>query len=253
MYRKTQIELIESSIIYLKYIVEMGYQIDVQIVNPDTLEWEYSLERVNSVTAALRTDQFSVDDDAGAIVLNMALMGKKAIIIYYTEGKINPFYASSNLHTFIAKVLKWSENRIIDGCYIHWDYISCGDDSPQKKIKEGSFVYDGRYYVYKGGYFDIRNYAPPTVIDNYRAYKFFINAEIISSYVDNRQSLLQQIGIIHSDSIYPTINEAKADLMGVYKNQYNSISLDICNMFIKLNSAREYDIWISYPSENRTL
>lgn len=251
MYRKLQIDTVQSSIIYLKYVVDMGSTVTVQLVDPITKQALYNLERVNSVTAAIRTDQFVVDEDINAIVINLANRGKTVLITYYTDGTQNPFYASSNLHTFISKVLKWTDNRLVDGLYLYWD--DCDRSNPVKKIKEGSFVYDGSFYVYQGGIFDIRDYAPPTVIGYYRGYRIFINQEIIQSYLNTPASMLTQVGIITSSATHTAMDSAKLDVMTLYDSMYNSEPLDIAFVYIRLNDSREYDIWVEYPKEQRTL
>jgi len=252
LFRKLQIETIESSIIYLKYVVDAASQVTVQVVNPITLELEYELERVNSISTALRSDQFVVDEDVSAILVNLALEGKKVVITYYTDGQINPFYASSNLHTFISKVLKWTSNRIVDGLYVYWDYKDC-NDKPIKKIKAGSFVYNGLFHIYGGGVFDIRDWAPPTIVNAYRGYMFFINDEILTSHLDNRTNILQELGILTSDSMHDTVDAAKLDVMTKYDRIYSSEPLVICYGYVLLNGQRQYDYWFEYPPENRTL
>ena len=252
MYRKLQIETVDSAIIYLKYVVDITSDITVQVVNPANMQLEYELERVNTISTALKPNQFVVDGDTNSIILNYALEGKKIVIIYYTDGKINPFYASSNLHTFIAKVIKWTSNRIVDGLYIYWDYEDC-NDSPIKKIKEGSFVYNGLYHIYRGGVFDIRDWAPPTVVNMVRGYKFFINDEIIQSYLDNPTNMLTKLGILSSDEMYQQFDAAKLDVMNKYRRIYNSDPLTICYGYCVLNQNGGYDFWFEYPSEMRTL
>ena len=252
MFRKLQVETIESSIIYLKYVVDISAEIVVQVVNPTSLELEYQLERVNSISTALKTNQFVVDEDTNAIIVNLALAGKKVIINYYSDGQINPFYASSNLHTFISKVLKWTSNRIVDGLYVYWDYDDC-DDQPIKHIKSGSFVYNGLYHIYRGGVFDIRSYAPPTVVNMIRGYQLFINDEILESHLDNRINILNEVGILTSDDQHDHLDAAKLDVMNKYKRIYTSDPLNICYAYCLLNQERKYEFWFEYPPEQRTL
>ena len=252
MYRKVQIETVESAIIYLRYVVDITSVVDVWVINPITLEFEYPLHRVNSVSTALQPDQFVVDEDSNAILLNLTLRGKKIAITYYSDGSINPFYASSNLHTFIAKVLKWTANRIVDGLYIYWDYNEC-NDSPLKHIKEGSFVYNGLYHIYQGGVFDVRQWAPPTVVNMIRGYRFFINDELIQTRLNRQTNILQEVGILTSDEQHETFDAAKLDVMTKYERIYKSQPLDICFAYILLDQNQKFQFWFEYPPEQRTL
>jgi len=252
MYRKLQIVEITSSIIFLKYVVDLGSIITVSEVDPITHELIYNYERVNTVTAAMRTDQFTVDEDLSAVVVSLANKGKTIAITYYTDGTQNPYYASSNLNLFIEKVLSWTDNRICDGLYVYWNQYR-PEDEYVKHIKPGSFIYDGNFYVYGGEDFNIRDYAPPTRIGYCRCYKMFINNEILESYVDMQVKLLTRIGIITSSDMYAKFDEAKLDTMGTYDNMYQSQPLDICYMYVVLNEERDYDIWIEYPQGARTL
>ena len=256
MYRKFQIETIESSYIFLRYVVDPTATVTVQLINPATGLTEYTLSRT-SMSTALKPDQFAVDDEMSAVIVSLALRGKTALIFYYTDGTRNPYYAASNLHQFITKVLSWTENRIVDGLFLYWESCESADDTgevpPVLKIKEGSFVYDGTYYTYSGELWDIRKYAPPTVKGHYRAYRLFINREVLDSRLNKQYSALTQIGVIHSKLTYEDIGQAKLDVDSVYEELYSSEPIDIAYMYVLLTDNRKFNVWIRYPKEARTL
>lgn len=249
MLKKEEVVLVSSPVTYLRYTLahdnvtafEHSYTLHEDIVE---------MERIHSLSISLFNSQFAVDTDLSAAFVAPSLVGKYVRFVYYTEGELNPFYASSNLHKFIEQVLKWTSNRIAEGLYLHWK--AC-DPAYMRIINEGSFVYENRFIVYPGGKFDIRQHAPPTVKGTYKAYHMFVNQEIIDGYLDRQSQLLRQIGILSSSTQHSSIDAAKLDVMTKYTSMYKSSALTVCYVYIRLNQDFSYDIRIEYPTASRTL
>jgi hypothetical protein len=249
MYRKEEIVLVGSPIIYARYVLAHD--------NVTFFSYDYSLnqdilpmERVNTLSMSLFNNQFSVDEDKSAFFIAPSIVGTWVRMIYYTEGDQNPFYASSNLHKFITQVLKWTSSRISEGIYLYWE--PC-DPVHKKLINEGSFVYENQFYVYHGGVFDIKMQAPPTLRNTYKCYYLFINQEILDSYLDRQSRMLSEIGILPSSTSHLTLDAAKLDVLTRYTNMYDSEPLEVAFVHIQLNDQLSYNVWIEYPTTSRTL
>lgn len=249
MYRKDEIVLVDSPVIYLRYILSTD--------NVSAYTYDYSkqeeltkLDRVYTLSVSLFNNQFSVDDDKGAIFCAPSVVGHYVKFTYYTEGEQNPFYASSNLHAFISQILRWTANRISEGIYLTSEHCSSHN---MRTIQPGSFVHENQFYAYPGGVFDVRQVSPPTLVDKFKAYYLFINNEIISDRVDKQERLLVDIGILPSSTMHDDVGSAKLDVQGRYATEYTSTPIEIAYVFVQLLSSFEYDIWIEYPPKSRTL
>ena len=249
VYVKEEKVLIDSPVTYLKFILaddvvsifEYDYttQTDVQ-----------ELERVYTLTISLFNNQFSVDIDKGAVYIAPSIIGKYVRIVYHSEGELNPFYASSNLHEFITQVLRWTSNRVAEGIYL--TYHNC-DERYVRVIEPGSFVYEGQFGVFPGNIFDIRQHAPPTVKGQYKAYYMYINSSTIADYSNPQDQVLANISIIASSTMHDAIDSAKLDVQALYAEQNDSTAIEICYVYVLLLDSFEYDIWVEYPPESRTL
>lgn len=250
MYKKEEIVIISSPVTYLRYTLTNNINVKVyqydNILQKDVLE----LQKVFSLSISLFNTQYAVDVDKSCIYIAPSLIGKHIRIEYYSEGAQNPFYASSNLHKFITQVLKWTSNRISEGLYLHWQ--KC-DPAYMRIINEGSVIYENRFIVYPGGVFDIRQQSPPTIKGTYKAYKIFINLEIIQSFMDKQTQMLSKIGILSSSVAHPSIDKAKLDVMTRYTTLYESEALVICYVYIMLREDYGYELYVEYPPEYRTL
>ncbi len=249
MLRKEEKVLVDAPVMYLKYITATD-AVDAFIYDYSMQTDVQELERVYTLTISLFNNQFSVDEDVGAIYFAPAIIGQYVRIVYYTEGELNPFYASSNLHAFISQVLKWTSNRVSEGIYL--TSHRC-DPSYARMIEPGSFVYDGQFGVYPGELFDIRQHSPPTIKNTFKAYYFYINADTVSQYKYNQDQVLSQISILTSTTMHDTIGNAKLDVDALYTSTHDSDPIKICYVYIKLLESFAYDIWVEYPQESRTL
>jgi hypothetical protein len=249
MFRKEEVVLVGSPIVYMRYIMAHD-NVQMFLYNYSLKEDILEMERVNTLSSSLFNNQFAVDEDTSSTFVAPSTIGQWIRVVYYSEGKQNPFYASSNLHKFIEQVLRWTANRISEGIYLYW--APC--DPPWKRIiNEGSFVYENQFYVYNGGLFDIRQHAPPTTKRRFKAYYLFINQEIISSYLDGQSQILSQIGILPSSTSHDTVDSAKLDVLTRYQNMYESEPLEVALIYIQLSDSLEYNVWIEYPPATRTL
>ena len=250
MYRKEEIVILSSAVTYLKFTLAND--------NVSITTYDYSmqkditpLERINTLSASLFNSQFSVDDDHSAIFVSPSIVGQYVRITYYSEGRQNPYYASSNLYKFIDQVLRWTSNRIIDGLYLYWDESS--SDVNDKKLQPGSFVYDGQFYAYMGGKFHIRDYAPPMIKQTYKSYLLLINTECINSFLDVQGRLLKRLIVVASATSHDSIAGAKADVDSVTASRYTSQPLKVAYVHAYLTDTLRYETWIEYPIETRSL
>ena len=251
-YRKLQVTKVESTLVYLQYIISPGTDIYVTSVNTATGETEFTLTRVATPLQVLAEDQFTVDEDTSCVIVSPLCIGKTLYIVYYTDGKVNPYYASANLHTILAKILDWSTTRIISGLFLA--PVAC-DTEPNLRyeIVKGEFTYNGAYYVYPGEIWDVRAWSPPTTVGYTRGYFLFINEEILADYLDTQRSLLTKVGAIATPSVHKGIGNAYLELQSQYKNVYSSEPLPVAYIYVYLNTQRKYNVWIKYPKEGRSV
>jgi hypothetical protein len=250
MYRKEEIVLISSSVTYLKFVMcndNVSIFTYDQTLRRDILQ----LSRVNTLSVTLFNDQFSVDDDHSAVFVSPTVVGQYARIVYYSEGLQNPYYASSNLYQFIEQVLRWTSNRIVDGLFLYWD--DSLNDINEKLIRPGSFVYDGQFYAYKGGTFNIREQAPPMIRQTFKSYLLVINQEILESYLDVQGRMLTRVGVVSSATAHETSTESKADVDSVCENRYESQPLRVAYVHAYLTTSLTYETWIQYDNSFRSL
>lgn len=250
MYRKEEIVYVDSPILYLRFGLTND-NVSVWLYNTSLSEDVYSLDRVHTLSISLFNNQFAIDDDKNALFFSPSIVGNYVRIAYYSEGDQNPFYASSNLHQFITKVLAWSGNRIIDGLYIHW--TGCSNDISSKTIQAGSVIYNNQLYIYPGGTFDIKLHAPPTIRGTYRAYYLFVNEELLSDKLNRQTKIMSDIGILRSTVTHSSIDAAKLDVMSLYDSLYESEPLKVCFAFVLLTEENTYELWVEYPNDHRAL
>jgi len=249
MYTKEEIVLIDSPVVYLRYILATNV-VKAYIYDFSLKQDLQEMERVATLTISLFNSQFAVDEDKAAIYNAPSIVGKYVRFVYYSEGEQNPFYAASNLHVFINQVLKWTANRVSEGIYLTQQDCEC---THLRKIEPGSFVYENQFCVFPGESFDIRVQSPPTVKDKYKAYYLFINQEIISSFLNKQEQLLTKLGILTSSEMHDNIGSAKLDVLALYETTYNSSPIEIAFVYIRLNESFLYDLWVEYPIKSRTL
>jgi len=249
MYTKTEIVLISSPVTYLKYILASSI-VKASLYDNALHQVIQSLERISTLTVSLFNTQFAIDEDKCAVYVAPSIIGQYVQFVYYSEGAENPFYASSNLNAFITQVLKWTSNRISEGIYLTGSECNC---DYLRTIQPGSFVYEDQFYVYHGESFDIRIQSPPTIVNQFKAYYLFINQEIIETYLNNQEKILNRLGVITSSAMHDDNGSAKLDVLALYDNMYNSTPLQVAFVYIMLSDAMSYDVWIDYPSGSRTL
>ena len=249
MYRKEEIILVDSPVMYLRYIIATN--------NIHAFLYDYSLqkdlqelERVATLTISLFNSQYAVDIDKSSFYNAPSIIGKYVRIVYYSEGEQNPFHAASNLHAFITQVLRWTSNRISEGIYLTRQENEC---SNMRSIAPGSFVYENRFCIYPGEAFDIRMHSPPTVKDRFKAYYLFINQEHLDGFLSKQDQILTTIGVITSSTMHEEIGTAKLDVLALYQSMYNSTPIEVAFIYIKLTDTFAYDIWVEYPPKSRTL
>jgi hypothetical protein len=251
MYRKDKIRYISDSVVFLRYIVSPDADVHVYLYDNVNKRDLYQLSRTYTLSISLFVDQFSLDEDKSMIYLSPDIIGQHIRVEYYTEGMENPFFYGSSLNRFVSNMLRWMDTRIIDGLYVYWrDYE---EGYPIKRIRSGSFVYDGTFYTFPGGNFDIRRNAPPSIKGRFRSYLLFINDEILKSYVFYQNMMLNKVGVIHSSSVNSDMSITKEDVDSVYSSRYYSSPLKIAYIHVYLTDTMDYEIWIEYPSESRSM
>ena len=250
MYIQQEIVTASSIIIYLKYILATD-AVTISTYNYTTQTDVTSLTRVNTLSATLFDGQFSVDDDKSAIYICATAIGSYLHITYYTNGIQNPYYASSNLNQFINQVLRWTSNRIVDGIFLL--NTPGANDPNQKTIQPGSFVYNGQYYAYQGGIFNVRDYAPPMIKQTYKGYLLCICNEIIESWLDVQSQFLNRVGVVISSTSHSDMLSAKTDVDSVAATQYSSTIIEVAYVYAYLTKSLVYESWISYPNDFRSL
>ena len=251
MYIKEEILLIEEPIAYLRYYAVHGTLIQIYLYDNIKKEDVYQLTRVYSLHSSLFDDQFAFDEDKSLLYFSPTSISTYIRVVYYTEGKQSSFYIGGNLDQFLTKMLAWSESRIIDGLFVYW--LAHEEGNPIKHIKAGSFVYQGSFYAYPGGTFDIREQAPPTIKETFRSYLLFINQEWLSNYVYQQNKMLNQIGIIHSTATDHDMQVTLNDVNAAYDNLYESAALKIAYIHIYLMSSFDYEVWVDYPKDGRSI
>ena len=249
MYKKEEIVLVSSPVIYLRYILAVS-RVQAFLYDITTHADIQEMERVATLTISLFNNQFAIDEDKAAVFNAPSIIGKYVRFVYYSEGEENPFYASSNLHSFITQVLRWTSNRVSEGIYLTTKECDC---AYLRNIEPGSFVYENRFCVYPGEIFDIRLKSPPTIKNQFKAYYLFINQEIVETFLDQQEQILTKLGCITSSTMHDDTGAAKLDVLALYQAMYNSTPVQIAFVYIKLTESFSYDIWIEYPSSSRTL
>jgi hypothetical protein len=249
MYRKEEIRLVSSPVLYLRYILATS-NVQAFLYDSATHTDIQEMERVATLTVSLFNNQFAVDEDKASVFNAPSIVGKYVRFVYYSEGEENPFYASSNLHSFITQVLRWTSNRVSEGIYLTTKECDC---AYLRNIEPGSFVYENRFCVYPGEDFDVRLKSPPTIKEQFKAYYLFINQEIVETFLDQQEQILTKLGCITSSAMHDDTGSAKLDVLALYTAMYNSTPIQIAFVYIRLTESFSYDIWVEYPSSSRTL
>jgi len=250
MERVSQVIKVDAPVVYLRYALALDTMVSAWVYDVTTQADLYPLERVPMLNMTLVGNQFAVDDERSAIFLPAELVGSYIRVQYYTEGQINPFYVTSDLYTFVSKVIKWTSNRIVDGFFFYRE--QCDEESSLYRLAPGSFVYEGRFYAFAGQLFRIGDYAPPTLVGQVRAYVFYIDQDVLDSHLDRQLKLLMEVGILRS-AVYESFDEAKLDVMSQLEDVSDVHKIVVAYAYVTMNESRSYDMWIEYVDDDRTL
>jgi len=245
----SEITTIETPIYATKKIPTIGADTAVYLYDTILEVRKEELTRVNGRYNTLFETEYSVDLDKGQFYMSPSSIGKTYEFVFFTHGESNPYHLSSDINIYIRKILAWTETRICDGMYF-FRYAS--DEDYMWRVRGGSILYNSRLYIYPDSMFDVRYVSPPTVQNKFRCYQFFVNEDLISSYVDTKTKTLTTLGVLPSSGIYNSMNEAKTDVISRYTSLYESESLDIAFMYINILNG-DYRYWIEYPTEGRTI
>jgi hypothetical protein len=209
----------------------------------------FKYEQVSGLYNSLYINQFSVDVEKGIFYFNPSNINTYVRIEYYTSGDQNPFHISSNLMSYVTRIIQWSNSRIVDGLYF---YKGEFDSQEVFRLKGGSILYNGSLYVCKDLIMDFKDLASPTINNVFRCYYFFINEEILSNYLDEQTLILNSVGEIHSQMLYDTMRDAKNDVDKLYNDKYFSDPLGIAYVYLRI-TGRNYNFWINYVNDSRVL
>ena len=251
MERISQIIRVDSPLVFLRYQLTLDTMVQAWAYDYTEQRDLYELERVPLFNMNVGEGQFAVDDEHSAIYLNPAALGTYIRVSYYSDGEINPFFATSDLYLFVSKVLKWTSNRLVDGFFFYRE--ECDRETELYRLAPGSFVYNGQFYAFAGIDFRITDYAPPTVVGQCRGYLFYIDQDVINSHMDRQIKALLNVGLLRSSGTYATFGEAKLDVEAQLAEVSEYHRIIIAYMYVVMNESHNYETWIDYPPEHRTL
>lgn len=250
MHLYTETITLKSSILYTIYQMSFASDVTIDILNPETFEVDYHLDRIGGRYNSLYQTQFAVDNEKGLIFFSSSSVGCIAKITYDTTGEINPFHASENLFSTIARILTWSNKRICDGLYIYsypddLDYI--------KRLERGSFIYNGYVYVCNERVLNFTELSPPRMKNLYRGYYVYINDATMYENLDKKTKSLTGASVLVSSGIHENTLQAKYDVLARYDAMYTSPALSVAYMYQSIRSDNTREIIIDYISESRVL
>jgi len=250
VFTKEEIVQLKSPTYYLIYQSIVGSDIDVFLYDTVKEENIYKFEQTYSLHNSIVSNQFGMDYTKSMLYFSLNYLKNAYVrIVYKSEGSKNQFYQGGNLSKIADSMTEWSINRIIDGMFIYWSANEEG--GTRKRIQPGSFVYNGKFYVYPGGIFDIRMESPPTIKNTFKSYLFFINSEWISGYVYSQNKMLNRIGIIHSNVSHSDMEVTLNNVNSKYDTLYETQPLKVAYVHLYLMDSMDYEIWIEYPKESR--
>ena len=248
MYRKNEILYLSSFSQFAQFTID---SLDVHAWLYDNIRRKetYELQYVATPSTLLFDNQFSVDFDKNQFFFAQNLLKNYIKVQYYSYGDMNPFYATSNISLFIEKVLARAHNNITSGIYL---YQTEYDPEYIWRIENGSFTYNGEFFVYKGQTLNFKELAPPTLENYCRCYSFFINEEIVESYTNNQINTLTKLGMIKSE-MYQDLGKAKLDTKIQYDNLYKTEPLIVAYVYLLIDQkTKNYEFWIEYVPNNRS-
>jgi len=247
MYRKSEVIYLSTFTYYTKYTIDYP-TINAWLYDNVKKQDIYKLDYVPTPTTLLFDNQYSADLDKNQLFFSQNLIGKYVRVEYYTTGKLNPFYISTDISRFISEIFLRAQNNISSGLYF---YQTEYDPEHIWRLSHGSVMYDGEFVVVKELTYNFKELAPPTLQNYCRCYFFFINKEVIESYLFRQTNTLQKVGMIVSD-MYDSFDKAKLDTKVKYDNQYDSEPLSIGWIYLMVNQADgNYEFWIEYDQTVR--
>jgi len=250
VFTKEEIVELKSVTHYLIYQTVVGSDIDVFLYDPIKEENIYKFEQTYSLHNSIASNQFGIDYVKSMLYFSLHYQKNASIrIVYQSEGIKSQFHQGGNLGKIVDSMTEWSINRVIDGMFIYWTANEEG--GTRKRIQPGSFIYDGKFYVYPGGIFDIRMESPPTIKNTFKSYLLFINSEWISGYVYSQNKMLNKIGIIHSNVSHSDMEVTLNSVNAKYEILYETKPLKIAYIHLYLMDSMDYEIWIDYPKDSR--
>jgi len=247
MFRKSEIVRVETITYYTKYTIDYP-DVKVWVYDPVKRQDIYQLEFIPTPSTLLFDNQFAVDLDKNQIFFAQNLIDKYVRIEYYTRGDLNPFYIATDITKFIAEIFKRAQNNISSGLYF---YQTEYDPEHIWRLSHGAFTYNGEFIVSKELVLNFKELSPPTLQNYCRCYYFFINEEIIESYLFNQTNTLQKVGMIKSE-MYENFDKAKLDTLTRYDSTYKSDPLVIGWMYLVVEQKTgNYEFWVEYEPKVR--
>ena len=247
MYRKSEIIHLDTFTYYTKYTIDYP-TVKAWLYDNVKREDKYELEFIPTPSTLLFDNQYSVDLDKNQLFFSQNLIGSYVRVEYYTSGKLNPFYISTDISRFISEIFLRAQNNITSGLYF---YQTEYDPEHIWRLSHGACMYNGEFIVAKELVFNFKELSPPTLQNYCRCYYFFINEEIIESHLFNQTNTLQKVGMIKSE-MYDSFDKAKLDTKVRYDHTYNSEPLNIAWIYLMVNQTDgNYEFWIEYDPNVR--
>jgi len=247
MYRKSEVVYLDTFTYYTKYTIDYP-QINAWLYDNVKRKDILPLNFISTPSTLLFDNQYSVDLDKNQLFFAQNLVGKYVRIEYYTQGTLNPFYIATDISRFISEIFLRSQNNISSGLYF---YQTEYDPEYIWRLSHGSVMYNGEFIVTKELTLNFKELSPPTLENYCRCYYFFINKEIIQSYLFNQTNTLQKVGMIKSE-MYDSFDKAKLDTKVKYEHTYKSDPLNIGWIYLMVNQkSNNYEFWIEYDQTIR--
>jgi hypothetical protein len=249
MYRISEVFTLDTFVKFAKYIID-GKDVKAWVYDKAKEQDLYLINYIPTIGTLLFQNNFTVDFDKSAFYFSQDLIGKTVRVEYYTMNKsvLNPFYVATDTSKLISSILMKSSTSIRNGIYF---YQREYDPEYIWKIASGSFMYNGRFLVYRGETLNFKELSPPTLQNFCRCYYFFINEEIIESYTNRQISTLTKLGMLKSE-MYDTFDKAKLDVLSRYSALYKSEPINVGFIYLVVEQkTSNYEFWVEYDEKYR--
>jgi hypothetical protein len=157
MYRKSEVIYLSTFTYYTKYTIDYP-TINAWLYDNVKKQDIYKLDYVPTPTTLLFDNQYSADLDKNQLFFSQNLIGKYVRVEYYTTGKLNPFYISTDISRFISEIFLRAQNNISSGLYF---YQTEYDPEHIWRLSHGSVMYDGEFVVVKELTYNFKEPATP--------------------------------------------------------------------------------------------